>query len=272
MPSVELSGLTIAYEETGEGAPIVWIPGTGIGGSVWHRSQIPAFSSTYRCITLDLRGAGNSTAPPGPYSVDGMASDVRELLAHLEIPRAHFVGLSLGSAVIQEIALNYPDLVQSATLISTWSSTAREAHIRRWFEARLLTLEQAPLEVFQAFAFWMWAPTTVDLKPELMAELEAFFAQNSASQPKHAYISHFQADLGHDTYDRLGSISCPTLIVVGTEDLITLPRYNETVAERVPDSRFVEIPEAGHFVWVERPDEVNRAIAEFLDEVESQIS
>ncbi len=270
MATAHVNGINIRYEERGEGFPIVWIAGTGIGGGVWDMWQTPHFERRYRCVTLDLRGTGASDSPESGYSVRTFAEDVIGLVEHLGIKSAHFAGVSLGSAIIQELVLARPDLVRSATLISTWSSTPREAHIRRWFEARLLTLRSgAPIDVFRAFGFWMSSPTVMDLEPVLQSKVEALFAVNSAAQPLHAYIGHFEADLQHDTTDRLGQITCPTLVVYGDEDYITLPRYNETVAARIPNAQRHVIPNAGHFAWVERGAEMNEVIERFLDKVDS---
>jgi len=175
------------------------------------------------------------------------------------------VGFSLGSCIIQEIAIRSPELVGKAVLLSTWSSTPLEHHIRRHYEARLLALQKAPREVFGAFAFWMWAPSFVDDEPERMAELQDYFVGVSGSQPQHAYEQHFRADISHDALDRLPQIRCPTLVVHGAEDLITLPRYNRRVAEAIPGAQLREIDGGGHIAWGERPAEVNRAIREFLD-------
>ena len=255
----------LAYEVTGEGEPLVFVGGTGVGGGLWHRAQIPRFSRRYRCVTFDLRGTGASDAPEPPYTVGMFAQDTAALLDHLELSAVHFVGLSLGTAVIQELALLAPERVRSAVLIGTWSSTRREHHIRRWFEARLRTLQEAPLEVFQAYSFWMWAPSAIDSEPERTEELEEFFRAHSGRQPLHAYVNHFRADLGHETRDRLDQVSCPVLVVHGEEDLITLPRYNETVTQRIPGARSVELPGCGHLAPIERPDLVNAEIELFLE-------
>jgi pimeloyl-ACP methyl ester carboxylesterase len=260
----DVNGVGLAYEITGDGEPLVFVGGTGVGGGIWHRAQIPRFSNRHRCITFDLRGTGESDSPQSPYTVGMFARDTEGLLDHLGVHSADFVGLSLGTAVIQELALHAPSLVRRAVLLGTWSSTRREHHIRRWFEARLRTLREAPLEVFQAYTFWMWAPSVIDQEPGLVAELEAFFRQNSGRQPLHAYVNHFEADLGHDTIDRLDQVRCPVLVVYGEEDLITLPRYNETVAQRIPGARTVSIAGGGHLAFIERPEPVNTAIEQFL--------
>jgi 3-oxoadipate enol-lactonase len=266
MPRVTVNGgVAINYEETGQGEPLVWIPGTGNSGRVWERYQLPAFVDRYRCITVDNRGTGESDAPDEPYTVESMSRDIEGLVRELGLTGVTMIGFSLGSVIIQELAIRAPDLLGRAVLLSTWSSTRVEHHIRRHYEARLLALEKAPRDVFGAFAFWMWAPSFVDDEPDRMAELQEFFVGVSSAQPQHAYANHFRADLSHDALERLPQIRCPTLVVYGAEDLITLPRYNQRVAHHIPAAQVREIPRGGHIAWGERPKEVNEAIRAFLD-------
>jgi pimeloyl-ACP methyl ester carboxylesterase len=263
VPTAEVNGITLAYEITGEGDPLVFVGGTGVGGGIWER-QVEHFRSSFRCLTFDLRGTGDSSAPDEPYSVEMFRDDLSALLDHVGIGSAHFAGFSLGSAIIQKLAVSDPERVRTAALISTWSSSSREHHIRLWFEARKRALEEASRDVAQGFAFWMFAPSVVDFEPELVERVQKLFAAHSSAQPVHAYTRHFEADLGHETQEDLPGISCPILVVYGSEDLITLPWYNRTVADLVPGAVLREIPRAGHFLWLERPDELNAAIEEFL--------
>ena len=184
MPRVTLDGgIAINYAEHGAGEPVVWIPGTGNSGRVWERYQLPDFTDRYRCITIDNRGTGESDAPEEAYTVENMSRDVEGVVRALGLSGVAMVGFSLGSCIIQEIAIRSPELVGKAVLLSTWSSTPLEHHIRRHYEARLLALEKAPREVFGAFAFWMWAPSFVDDEPERMAELQDYFVGVSGSRP-----------------------------------------------------------------------------------------
>jgi pimeloyl-ACP methyl ester carboxylesterase len=77
---------------------------------------------------------------------------------------------------------------------------------------------------------------------------------------------HFRADLSHETRDRLPLIGCPTLVVHGDEDLITLPWYNRTVADLIPGASYAVIEKAGHLAWLERPDELNALIGDFVSD------
>jgi pimeloyl-ACP methyl ester carboxylesterase len=267
MPTVRCADLQLYYEDTGTGPVVVWIPGTGLRGSSWQ-AQVDAFSDRYRCLTLDLRGSGESRADDTSlaFSVADLAVDVARWLDGLDVTGATVVGLSLGSAVAQELALARPDLVRGLVLVATWSSSCTEHHIRRHFESRLFALEHGPLDVYRQFGFWMSSPTLYDTEPDRQAEVERLLA-GTMSTDLAGTAAHFRADLGHETRDRLGTLTCPTLVVHGDEDLITLPRYNRTVAELVPGAELAVIPTAGHLSSFERPDELNSLVAGFLSRV-----
>ncbi len=123
------------------------------------------------------------------------------------------------------------------------------------------------MEVFRPFAFWMWSPTLVDEEYERICELESFVGSVSGSKDVSGFIGHFAADIAHDSIDRLGSITCPTLVLYGDEDLITRPAYNTRVARAISGSREQAISRAGHLAFLEQPKAVNEAIRTFLSEV-----
>jgi 3-oxoadipate enol-lactonase len=267
MSFIHVNGVDLDYRIEGQGPPLIWVSGTGMSGDAWHRYQVPHFRDRYTCITYDLRGSGKSDCPEDTYSARVMAEDLVGLMDALEIPSASLAGFSLGAATVQELAINHPTRVSSAILISTWSSTALEHHIRMHFESRLMALQEGPIEVFRKFAFWMWAPSMVDDDFETIAELDAWFPTIAGARDICGYVGHFQADLAHETLDRLPSISCPTLVVSGAEDLVTRPAYNQRVAAAIPGAQIVEIARGGHLAFLEHPEEMNAALDGFLDGV-----
>lgn len=266
MSTVNLNDVILHYDVTGVGPPLVWVMGTGMGGDAWKRSQVPAFSDRFRCVTYDMRGVGESDCPNLPYTPQVLAADLLGLLDHLEFEQADLIGFSLGSVTIQELTLAHPDRVRSAVLLSTWSSSNVEHHVRRHYLSRRMALLEAPIEVFRSFAFWMWSPTLVDEEHDRIMELEAFLGTVTGGKHSSGFVGHFDADLMHDALPRLGSMKCPTLVLHGDEDLITLPAYNERVASAIPGARCVTIPRAGHLAYLEQPQAVNEAIASFLEE------
>jgi pimeloyl-ACP methyl ester carboxylesterase len=266
MPDVRCGDLDVHWEEWGSGPPIVWIPGTGLRGRTWEL-QIAQFRESYRCLAVDLRGSGETKGGrDGEFTVAALAWDIANWMDTIGVGEATVAGLSLGSAVAQELALARPDLVKNLVLLATWSSSSREHHIRRHFQSRLYAIENGPLDVYAQFAFWMSAPSLYDYEPELQKEVEERLASHMSSTPK-GTAGHFRADLTHETRDRLHLIDCPALVVHGDEDLITLPWYNRIVADLIPDTRYAIIENAGHLAWLERPEKLNALVGKFLADV-----
>jgi pimeloyl-ACP methyl ester carboxylesterase len=262
MPVVACEEVDLYYEEVGVGPVLLWIPGTGLRGRTWEQ-QIVAFGDRFRCLNVDLRGSGESTGADSTFTVADLAADIAQLLDALGVERATVIGLSLGSAVAQELALLRPELVTGLVLVATWSSSSAEHHLRRHFESRLYALENGPADVYAQFAFWMSSPWLFDHEPELQTDVERRLRGHMSSSLA-GTAGHFRADLRHETRDRLPAIDCPCLVVHGEDDLITLPWYNSTVAELIPRARLVTIPHAGHLSWLERPQELNIHLAEFI--------
>jgi pimeloyl-ACP methyl ester carboxylesterase len=264
MPDVNLpTGVRLHYEVVGEGEPLVLIPGTGQGGRLWAL-QVPAYREQYRCILVDNRGAGQSDVPDDGYTTRQMAADVEALLAHLGIARAHVSGQSMGSAVGQELAINWPQRVVSLQLHSTWDQTAQYPHFRRQL---LFRRELARREEWGLFAqistLWLFpAAYANDHGDELERQEALLFANHATSR---GLVGHYDADLAHDATGRLGRIRAPTLVTYGTEDLATLPAYNLRVHQAIPGAELAAFEGAGHLTFRELPDDFNRVSLDFLD-------
>src|SRR3990172_4684489 len=135
MPHTRAPGFRMQYEMQGEGDPLLLINGLGSDRSEWL-FQLPAFGRLFRVVAFDNRGTGGSEAPPGPYSTSQMADDAAALLTHLEIGRAHVLGVSLGGMIAQEVALRHPETTRkkrsavgspSSTRKSTGAGTRRRS-------------------------------------------------------------------------------------------------------------------------------------------------
>ena len=200
MPSVRCRGLDIYYEDHGSGTPIVWIPGTGLRGRRGStrcgvRGPLPLHHRRPAGERGDQRrGHRLHGGRPGPGR--------RACWTLSGVDRAVIAGLSLGSAVAQELALARPDLVAGLVLLATWSSTAREHHIRRHFESRLYALENGPIDVYAQFAFWMSSPWLYDHEPTGRRTSSACCGSHMSTTPA-GTAGHFRADLRHETRDRL---------------------------------------------------------------------
>ncbi len=268
MPRVELTtGVGIYYESIGAGDPVLLIMGTGADHSLWDETA-RAYAQRYRVITFDNRGTGQSDHPRDPkqYTMRLLAEDAAGLLAALEIESAHVSGLSLGSAVAQELAINHPGKVRSLQLHCTWGRT--DAWLTRLFEGMRYPLEHDDMAMFVRTAFmWVMSPARLDEKPAEVAEIErAYLEENPHPPSKEGLIGHLHADLTHDTLDRLDLIHVRCLISSGEMDWQVPTRYGRDVHKRIRDSRLHVFagPYSSHMAFVEMADEFNRLTLDFL--------
>ena len=105
------------YEEKGEGDPLILIMGFGAPGALWEL-HVNEYSKHFRCIMIDNRGVGQTDQPPGPYLTSTMADDTAGLMDSLGIEKAKIAGISMGGAISQQLALRYPEKVESMVLIN----------------------------------------------------------------------------------------------------------------------------------------------------------
>jgi len=266
VPKARIGDIELYYEVHGQGTPLVLIQGLGVPATAWY-PQVPAFAARHRVIVLDNRGAGRSDQPYGDYTIAQMAQDVAGLLDHLQIPRAHILGLSLGGLIAQEFALSYPDRVHGLILVGTYPGGPEylEATAQMWRE-RLnvagLTLEQIcrqALEWGTTAAFQENHPDEVERFIRLRVELPA---------SGHGFQGQFRAGAAFDARDRLPQLRCPTLILHGTEDRVVPPRFAEQLARLIPGSRLEWIQGTGHLPFLEAPAVFNEAVLRFLAHVE----
>lgn len=249
----------------GDGDPLLMIMGTSGSLGLWGEFRA-ALDGAHQTIAFDNRGLGGSERGEGEISMAGLAGDSLALLDALELERVHVLGWSLGSAVAQEMALEAPERIASLSLLGTW---ARADGFQRSMLATLshpwLTgdLEAAIGAIGLAFS-----PQLLD-SPEfeaLVGEMLPLFPQTP--EQVRTTVEQWQADLEHDTLERLGTITAPTLVMSGEQDLLTPPWQCQVVAERIPGARYEHLtgPGASHAFLLERTDETARTVLGFLAE------
>jgi len=263
MPTVAANGINIYYRSRGDGEPLLLIAGTGGDHTAWN-PQVAEFRREYRCLVFDNRGIGGTDkGQVRPYSARLLADDAAALLRALGISRAHVAGQSLGSIIAQELAINYPELVHTLCLHSTWERTASHPHLRRQFQIRqrLLEIGDWPLVVANSSLF-LFTPLYINEHEAEVVKRERLRLEHPP--PLDTMIQQYNANLGHDAADRLHLIRCPTLITVGAQDQVTLPEYARAVQQRIPGSELVVFEGAGHLTNLQVTPEFNRVTLEFL--------
>jgi pimeloyl-ACP methyl ester carboxylesterase len=263
------TGVTLNYEISGEGDPLLLIMGTSGSILLWAE-MVPRLAEQYQVIAFDNRGLGGSERGQGEITVAGMAEDASALLEALDIPRAHTMGWSLGSAVVQELALAHPEQVASAIMYATWGRC--DGFQRSVLTALRLPYAVRDMDAALATAGIAFSPQLLD-HPDFAEMLEPMlpaFPQNE--EQMQVTTEQWDADLAHDTLDRLGGIAAPTLVVVGEQDLITPPWQSRAVAEAIPGAHFelVTGPGSSHGLHIERPDDLVRIVTGFLNDHKMQ--
>jgi pimeloyl-ACP methyl ester carboxylesterase len=259
------TGVTLNYEISGEGDPLLLIMGTSGAIGLWGE-LVPRLSERHRVIAFDNRGLGGSERGEGAISVASMAEDASALLEALDVPRANVLGWSLGSAVAQELTLAHTEQVASALMYATWGRC--DGFQRSVITALRLPYAVRDMEAALTAAGIAFSPQILDDPnlEQMMAAMLPAFPQNE--EQMQVTVEQWDADLEHDTLDRLGDITAPTLVIVGEQDLLTPTWQSKAVADAIPGARYelVTGPGSSHAVHLERPDDVVRLINDFLDD------
>jgi pimeloyl-ACP methyl ester carboxylesterase len=258
------SGIEIFYRDHGQGTPLLLIAGTASDHTFWGM-QVQEYRERFRTIAFDPRGTGRSSRPEEveSYTSRALSEDALGLLDALEVESAHVAGLSLGSAVAQELALAHPERVRSLQLHGTWGRGDGP------FLEAVAALEGPATEgwgpFFAASTEWTYSQDFRAGK-ELAILERAALALNPHPPDPAGILGHLHADRTHASLDRLDAIRCPTLVTVGELDALTPPHLGREVAERIPGAEMHVFlgPRASHLANLEMAEEFNRVTLEWL--------
>jgi 3-oxoadipate enol-lactonase len=259
MPKEKVNGIDMYYELTGKGEPLLLIHGLGSTTRDWE-FQVPSFSQKYRVITIDLRGHGKTDKPKGPYNMQIFAEDIAELLKKLGIKSIHILGISLGGGIAFQFAVDYPDFVKSLIVVNAGiempadSFKLRLEAFKRSFIVKLVGMKKMG-DVLAPRLF---------IKPE-QEELRSKLIERWAENDKKAYLSAMRALIGWTIRDQLDKIKCPTLIIGSDEDYAP-SSVKEEYTKLLQNAKFIEIKDARHAVAMEKPEEFNELVINFLSE------
>ena len=257
------NGISIEYELFGpEGAPAVVLSHSLGSSSIMWAPQLPKLAEKFRVLCYDTRGHGGTAAPEGAYSLDQLGDDAIALMGGLDLSQVHWVGLSMGGMIGQNIALRQAGHFKSLSLCDTSAQMPVEAQAT-WDERITMSM---------SFGMFPLADPTMDrwftgaylaTKP---SSVEAIRAQFLATAPSgFAGCCHALKTL--DYLEQLHTIDIPTLVIVGADDPSTTVAQSEAMAERIPNAQLVVIPDASHLSNVEQPAGFTAALLGFLNGV-----
>ncbi|MGW5053715.1 alpha/beta fold hydrolase [Actinokineospora sp. NPDC004072] len=248
-------GTPIAYQVRGDGRPLVLLAGQANNHTWWDPVRAD-FHGTHATITTDWRGTGDSGKPRSPYSTPGFAEDVIAVLDALGVDRADVYGTSMGGRVAQWIAINHPDRVRRLILGCT-SPGGPHAHERTMSVRRALAQPNASARR-EALEDMMYTPQWRATHPGKRTTL------GDPSMPPHASRGHLTASNTHDAWDALPGIHTPTLILHGSDDLITPAANAPLLATRIPNARSHIFPGARHAYFEEMRPQASDVVIDFI--------
>jgi len=267
MPFVHATdGTRIHYEVTGKSGatPVLMIQGLGASKNAWNLQRI-AMATRFRIISFDNRGAGRSDKPTEPFTLEQMADDALAVLDAAGIETAHVVGASMGGVISQIVAVKYPHRVRSLTLVCTACRNHpwRQELLQSWAKT---AADKGMIEVGKEAAQWVMSPRSF----RRLVPAFTWMGPLAALRPRHSFVSQIDAILNtrEDLVDQLSTISAPTMVIVGNQDILTPRGDSEEIAERIPNSELVVISGAAHGLMMEHSSTFNRILIEFLQRTE----
>ena len=264
MPRIHVNQTELYYEERGKGAETLVFSHGLLWSSLMFADQVAHFKDRYRIIAYDHRGQGQSAVPAEGYDMDTLTEDVRALLDALNVDRCHFAGLSMGGFVGLRLASRYPELVQSLVLMDTSAQAEPEANIPRYQILNGVVSILGAWAVKRPVMKIMFAPGFLQdpNRKALKRKWEKELTRNSRTITRAVKGVIEREGVPPDA---LSQITCPTLVLVGEEDVATVPAKSAYLAEHIPNAKLIHIPRAGHTSSVEEPEAVCRAMEAFLD-------
>jgi len=258
--AVKVNGVSLHYEITGRGEPLILIEGLGTATWLWWK-QVPELSRHFRVVAYDLRGSGWSDKPDEPYSIPMFADDLAGLMDALRIKQAHIVGISLGGYVAQEFAIRYPHRVKRLILCSTSTGGPHAIPPSPDIIAALM-MPVAGADDLRARMTLSVAPAYAAAHPEDLEQMLAWRLDNP--QPAYAYNRQLMSAVGWTSEGRLEQITVPTLVLAGSEDRVVPPQNADVLVSAIPHAEKVILQGAGHLINVEQPEQFNKEVIRFL--------
>ncbi len=261
MPLVEIAGgpsINLVRAGPRGGPPVVLLHPVGLD-LTWWDPQFAAFGGEHDVAAFDMPGHGLSSRPDAPPTFDAMAASLAGVLAHLDAGPAYLVGLSVGGMIAQTLALARPELVRSLCLVGTlctFPDAVRDAlreRARVAREERMSRIATLSQERWFPPAFRARRPDVLDRAAKSLLRQDPMF---------HAAMWEMIAAL--DLEARLPALTCPTLVVAGTEDINAPVAAGRRIAELIPGAALREVPGAGHFPPLEAPEVFNGLLRRFL--------
>jgi 3-oxoadipate enol-lactonase len=263
MAIAEVNGQRLYYEVHGDGEPLLCVHGLACDTLAWI-PQVQTFAAAHRTVIFDNRDVGQSSMAEGDYEIADMARDALALADELELDSFHLLGISMGGAIAQEIATQAPERVRTLTLAVTFP--AGGPYARRLAEVWSARVRQISREQHIDELMLMNHSEAFYEHPEMVEFMRTAILNNPHPQPPEAFGRQLAACGRHETRERLGSLTTPTHVIGGEYDILVPVWKSREIASLIPGAKLTILPQAPHGLPLERAEEFNAAVLEFLRE------
>jgi pimeloyl-ACP methyl ester carboxylesterase len=258
MPKINVNGLDLWYESSGDGYIVIFLHAFAVTSAMWFSQVVELSKTDFQVVCVDLRGHGLSSAPPAPYTLPQLAKDVHELIQYLASSKVALVGLSTGGRVATRVALDYPNDVSKLVLVSTKSEPAVEIKVE------LDTLSKIALNDSEASAAKLFHLNHYQRLANAAPSLMKTFEEVWFDKPGNGFAGVATAiSTMESVTKRIAEIQVPTMAIAGELDPPCHP-YLAWYERSMANCQGFIVPESGHFVNVERPELFNQLLSDFL--------
>ena len=257
----DVNGTSLYYEVAGNGEPIILVHGNFGDRRHWDYN-FEELAKEFKVIRYDVRGYGKSNSSPKGYKYKDH-DDLKALLDYLEIPKVHIAGFSMGSGIVINFALEYPEMCTSLISVGPWVGGYSPPSINEFSS----DFGRIPLIIEQG---------GTDAAAEELIEFPIFKAHVSSQDVKN-FITHVAKDYSFlhwigegptriepDAVNMLDQIKVPTLIMTSEYDVNACLEVADLLQEKISGSKLVRIPKATHFMMMDNPEEFNRSVINFI--------
>jgi 3-oxoadipate enol-lactonase len=254
-----INGARLAWRVDGPAnAPTVMLSNSLMSTMAMWEPQMPALTERYQVLRYDTRGHGESEVTPGPYSIEQLADDAAALIAHAGVGPVHFVGLSMGGMIAQQLGIRHPHAVRSLSLCDT----ASEMPPRAMWEARFDTARAEGMAGMVEGTIQRWfVPSFPARAPDVIAKVRAMILSIDVE----GYIACGSAVRDMSQTHLLKQISTPTLVLLGREDPACTLAASEVLHREIAGAEIHVIDDAAHLSNLEHPEQFNRVLRDFID-------
>ncbi|MFD2202225.1 alpha/beta fold hydrolase [Shivajiella indica] len=263
MPNIQLNHTKIFYIKEGEGPETLVFAHGLLWSHKMFMDQIQFLKKKYTIIAYDHRGQGQSEIPDGPIDMDLLAQDALEIIEKVACKPVHFVGLSMGGFVGMRLAARYPEKIKSLILLETSANPEPVENLPKYkflngvvkWLGIIPTVSKQVMKIMFAQS-WLENPKNKEAYQKWEKELRS--NKKTITKSVEAVIYRKGVE------EEIRNIQCPTMVVVGDEDVATKPEKAKFIQMSIPNAKLHMVPGAGHSSCIEKPDEINKLIGDWM--------